>query len=130
MLHINNVLDEIMDMSSSVSNFIEIEEIAEMLNMSKQAANLIVGNKQIWTVPPCGFRLSGSNKKRQWDQFLATREAIRINKLRAEKGDWKTPIDNRSYVMVNLPVKQFPVNAEIRQYLIEQKGVADYRAFA
>ena len=109
---------------------IEIEGIAALLNITTQATNTIVGNKQLWNVPPCGYRKVGSNKKRQWDIELATYEVNRINKLRSQKSDWKTPIVNRSWVMVNTSVRKFPVNSEIREYLIEKKGIADYRAFA
>ena len=97
-------------------NTIEIEDIADLLDCTITAANTIVGNKQLWNVPPCGHRKSGSNQKRQWEKVLATREAERINKLRDQKANWKKEATNHSYSMENMPVTQFPQNKQIREY--------------
>ena len=109
-------------------SFIEIEGIAELLNCTKQAAWTIVGDKEVWKVPHCGYRKSGANRKRQWDEVMATKEVERINKLRVEP-HWKANIVNRSWVLMNTSVRQFPINGEIREYLIEEKGIAAYKAF-
>lgn len=108
---------------------IEIEGIAELLGCNKNNAWKVVGNKDIWKLTHCGYRKIGNKKKRYWDTSLAIAEAERINKMK-KKRHWKMSLVNRSYVMVNTSVRKFPSNCEIRAYLIEKKGVAEYRAFA
>lgn len=110
-------------------NVIEIEGIAELLGCNKNNAWKVVGNKDIWKLTHCGYRKIGNKKKRYWDAVLASAEAERINQMK-KKRHWKMSLVNRSYVMVNTPVRMFPVNGEIRAYLIEKKGIAEYRAFA
>lgn len=108
---------------------IEIEEIAELLNCSKQAAWAILKDPDIWQIPHCGTKRVNRRSKRYWDRKLVMEEIKRINELRLNR-HWKTEIINRSYVMVNESVRKFPSNKEIREFLIKCKGFADYRAYA
>ena len=115
-------------------NVIEIEDIAELIGVTKQAAWTIVANKKFWNLPHCGYRKSGANRKRQWDAELAVQEIERIKALRV-KAFWKADLlncasTNRSWEMMNTSVRQFPANGDIRSYLIGEKGLAEYRAFA
>lgn len=95
---------------------IEIDGIAKLLKCSKDAAWKIVANKDLWRIPHCNVEKTRFQTKRMWDADLAKQEAERILELKSTGRNWKQPIVNHSYVMINLPVTQFPQNKQIREY--------------
>ena len=94
---------------------IEIAEIAELMNMSIQAAWNIVGNKRIWKLENAGYTKTGGPRKRYWNRNDAIKEIERINKSRIQH-QWRKAIAYNGYELMGEPVTKFPKNKQIREY--------------